>query len=892
MWKAILHFLRLKNSLAILIWGLFLLSGNVCFARHIKGGWMYYQYLGTNSYGDLMYSVTLKIYRDCATPGNGQNAPNLNLTVFDNTDNNLVGNFPAPKTDEYSLQKSSFSECISPKPTICYVVLVYNTTINLPASAQGYTIASQRCCRIDGIVNVPAPSNQYGDTYAITIPGNALNPDYPKNSSPLFTEKDTAITCFKSNIVLDYSAIDPDGDKLVYSLTAALAGGNSGLPSPSISSAPPFGSLPYAAGFTPTNPFGTSLAIDANTGIITGTTPSITGEYVLAVRIQEYRNGNFIAETRKELHVVVAGCTLAAANLPPSIIACDSFTVNFQNGSSSPNIHKYFWDFGVPGISYDTSTAPTPTFVYPDTGTFYAKLVVNKYESCSDSNTTKVIVYPGFKPSFGIKGACILKPFLFIDSTTSKYGFVNNWQWDFGEMNVFGGTSTMRNASYLYPSLGAKTISLVVGDNKGCLATVQKPLTVFDKPPLNLAFHDTLICSIDTLQLFAKSIGTFLWVPNVRIINQFTASPSVYPLDTTTYYVTVTDGGCINTDSVKINVLYNINVDAGRDTTICKTDGVQLRPISYALEYQWTPVATLNKPNIKYPIATPLNLSNTYYVTAHLGKCQARDSVTIKAIPYPQSNAGNDTNLCYHTKGQLHGNIVGAYFNWSPINTLSNSHTLNPIAEPSQTTIYVLTVLDTIGCPKPFRDTVVVTVIAKVMVFAGHDTSIIIGQILNFELPEVTNAVRYNWNPSTALSNPNSENPVAIFRQGILPKGQENILYTLTATTIDGCLGSDKFSVRVFNTRPSIFVPSGFTPNSDGNNDIIRPILTGMKQLDYFKIYNRFGQLVFHTTAQNTGWNGTINGQLQPTAGYVYAAQGIDYLGNVFKQTGTFLLIR
>ncbi len=737
-----------------------------------------------------------------------------------------------------------------------------------------------------------APSQSEGITYTITIPGTALNTAHPVNSSPIFSERDTALTCFNANVVLDYSATDPDGDSLAYSFAPALGGSSMGSPSPNVATPPPYSSVPYAAGYSFQNPFGTNMVIDSKTGIITGQTPSVTGEYVLAVRVREYRNGQLLAETRKELHVFVAGCSLAAALLPPKLISCDDFSVAFENQSTSPAIRSYFWDFGVPGITTDTSNQPTPTYQYPDTGTFRAKLIVNQSEECADSAFTNVIVYPGFKPAFSVFGSCIINPFSFTDNTMSVYGIVSKWSWDFGEPSLNTDTSTLKNPVYTYPELGTKLVLLTVEDNKGCVDTVTRLLNVLSRPPLNLAFRDTLICSIDTLELIAGSSGTYVWTPNIRIINRFSARPLVYPVDTMTYYVTVTDGGCTNTDSVKINVLDFITVDAGRDTTICRTDAAQLRPVSHGLQYQWSPTATLNNANIKFPLATPVNAFTTYHVTANLGKCQATDSVTVKTIPYPKANAGPDTTICFNTIAMLNGSIGGSSFSWSPVNLLSNAGTLRPSAKLTATRPFVLTVLDTIGCPKPSRDSVLVTVLPRLNVLAGNDTAIVLNQALTFNLDDLPAATTYRWSPPTGLNDPNIHNPILIITKEMLLPGQESILYTLTASTPIGCSETDDILVKIFKTGPSIFVPSGFTPNNDGSNDIIRPILAGMKSLDRFNIYNRFGQLVFSTTTIGKGWDGKIKGELQPTAAFVYNAQATDYTGKVVKQSGSFVLIR
>jgi gliding motility-associated-like protein len=98
--------------------------------------------------------------------------------------------------------------------------------------------------------------------------------------------------------------------------------------------------------------------------------------------------------------------------------------------------------------------------------------------------------------------------------------------------------------------------------------------------------------------------------------------------------------------------------------------------------------------------------------------------------------------------------------------------------------------------------------------------------------------------------------------------------------------------VKVYNTLPQVFVPSAFTPNGDGTNDYLRPIGAGIKEIRYFFVYNRWGQLVFTGTANGTGWDGRINGALQSTGVYVWQVKAVDYLGYDFFLTGTAALLR
>ena len=91
---------------------------------------------------------------------------------------------------------------------------------------------------------------------------------------------------------------------------------------------------------------------------------------------------------------------------------------------------------------------------------------------------------------------------------------------------------------------------------------------------------------------------------------------------------------------------------------------------------------------------------------------------------------------------------------------------------------------------------------------------------------------------------------------------------------------------------PDIYMPTGFTPNGDGRNDRFKPFPVGIKQLNYFKIFNRWGQLLYSTTTLHTGWDGRFGGNFQPNAVYVWMVQGITKENKVITKKGTVSLIR
>jgi gliding motility-associated-like protein len=386
------------------------------------------------------------------------------------------------------------------------------------------------------------------------------------------------------------------------------------------------------------------------------------------------------------------------------------------------------------------------------------------------------------------------------------------------------------------------------------------------------------------VQLNASGTGTWFWTPNQNISSQTTPNPTVNPPNSTWYYVTLDDRGCQNRDSVQVRVVANVTLQARADTTICLGDQVQLSASSDGLSFQWSPAATLNDPNIKDPIATPVQPLTTYQVVATIGSCTAMDNVNVYTVPYPLALAGPDDSVCYNTATQLNASHDGISFSWSPITYLSNPNILNPIVTPPRTTSYVLTVYDTVGCPKPGRDTITVYVSPKFSPFAGKDTTVIVNQPLQFN---ASGGVSYFWIPSTGLSDPTIFNPVGIYGAEI-----DTIRYKVIISNAIGCPDSAYVTVRVFKTVPTVFVPTAFTPNGNGLNDVVRPIAVGIQKINYFNIYNRWGQLVFSTTVNGQGWDGRIKGKDQSSAVFVWTVSAIDYLGKKYFAKGTVTLIR
>jgi gliding motility-associated-like protein len=850
------------------------------FAMHVKGGYIQYIYNGAGATsGTSSYTITVTVFFSCTAAGP---RASVYLGIFNASTDALVASQDISTTTSATVTKTTYSPCMSDPPTICYEIYTYVYTVDLADISAGYVLAIQDAYRTDGIINI-SNSGSDGITINATIPGTISGIDYHANSSPSFIFKDTAIICYDGSFTYPFSATDPDGDSLSYAfgdgLNVSSASANT---SGSVPASPPYTSLTYLTGYSGALPLGSGVTINAVTGLISGTAPATTGEYVVAVYVSEWRRGVKINTTKKELQVYVYSCSLAAATLNTSYVNCGNYTFTFENETTASNITSYYWTFG----NGATSTSADPTYTYPDTGTYKLTLTVSNSSGCTDTTSSLVKVYPGFTPNFTYTGNCYLSPFQFTDATVAKYGSVNSWNWAFGDAS----TSTAQDPSHTYSAAGTETVQLIVGSNKGCLDTVSKSVTVFGTPDFSLPTTDTLICSIDSLPLLVNGVGTGLtysWSPNYNILDANTDSAVVWPKDTTVYTVTVTQNGCSATASETVNVLDYITVTLPADTTICKTDSIKLDPVSYALRYAWTPGSSLSDSTTKYPEAAP-DTNTTYYLTANLGKCQAKSSEYVKVVAYPQVTVTGDTTICYGSSAQLKGTIVAAYYTWTPDSSLLDANTLQPVADPLQTTWYVLTVSDTLGCPKKVSDSALVAVIPQVVVFAGNDTSVVVGEPLQLNGVSTDSAlVTWSWTPDTWLNNAAIYDPVATITSAI-----DSITYTATATTSQGCYGNAKLTVTVYTTLPDIFMPNAFTPNGDGRNDIFRPILVGISNLDFFRIFNRWGQMVYATTQNGQGWDGTLGGRPQETGTFVYMVQGKDYTGKIHFKKGTFILIR
>lgn len=223
----------------------------------------------------------------------------------------------------------------------------------------------------------------------------------------------------------------------------------------------------------------------------------------------------------------------------------------------------------------------------------------------------------------------------------------------------------------------------------------------------------------------------------------------------------------------------------------------------------------------------------------------------------------------------IFGTIINQAWNFgdgSSSSTSSATHQFNPEGNYNVS----LTANTQYGCSTTLSKPVA---IIKPFAFAGRDT------IALYEQPHQlmgSGTGIYSWSPSNTLNNAQIFNPIALLRN--------DETYELTIVTPEGCIATDKVNIKViidFN----VYVPSAFTPNGDGKNDVLKAFPLGIKTFSGFTVYNRYGQRVFSSTDPGKGWDGTINGIRQETGVFVWIVEATDIFGRAIKKKGSTLLI-
>jgi len=351
------------------------------------------------------------------------------------------------------------------------------------------------------------------------------------------------------------------------------------------------------------------------------------------------------------------------------------------------------------------------------------------------------------------------------------------------------------------------------------------------------------------------------------------------------------ENGCTSSQLVPVPLQNDLVANVGPMPPICEGSSEPLQVVSNGTQFNWSPAAGLDDPTNVNAIASP-STTTTYTLRVIRGVCTDNNaaSVTVTVKPAPVANAGPDVATCTGKSVLLHGSGAGpgGKYSWSPTTYLVAPSGPSPaVNRPAESISYTLTVTSAAGCVSLMPDTIHIEVIPPFQVNAGPDTSVYIGEAaqLHATVPDSVGPVTWQWTPSTGLDNPGVADPTVVLN------APEAVQYLVEATTAGGCTGTDTVNVKVFGVS-DLFVPSAFTPNNDGHNDVLRVIGPGVGKLKVFAVFDRWGRQVFLTTNAAIGWDGTLNGRAMDAGTYVWMAEAVDVHGKVIQRKGTVVLIR
>lgn len=400
---------------------------------------------------------------------------------------------------------------------------------------------------------------------------------------------------------------------------------------------------------------------------------------------------------------------------------------------------------------------------------------------------------------------------------------------------VWSTGATASQITVTFPGTYTATLS------NGCGSTTDNIVLNQNAAPVVNLGNDTALCTGQSLILDAGNAGsTYQWQDN-----SVSATFSVTVAGN--YSVIVTNpSGCTASDA--INITYTSNppaVNLGNDTTYC---GPFARLLSTGNAFTvWSTGVTAAQITI--------NTAGIFWAEQSNGCGTTRDSIVFIQLPAPTVSLGSDTSIC---NGQT---VVFTAVSSSPNLVWSDGSIGNTLSVSAVGLYWVET--SEAGCKS--RDSVVVSAGLAPAFNLGIDTTVCGDE---FTLSVHADNAQYQWQDLTSDS-----------------------VYTVTVSgnysvTVSNACGSatDEVTVNIERNRCDILVPTGFSPNNDGANDLFRAICSCPVSRYTMHVYNRWGEEVFETDDIREGWNGMFRGRPQPLSVYVYYIDYFNYCEQKMKK--------
>jgi gliding motility-associated-like protein len=447
--------------------------------------------------------------------------------------------------------------------------------------------------------------------------------------------------------------------------------------------------------------------------------------------------------------------------------------------------------------------------------------------------------------------------------------------------NSPSGTSTLSCTTCQFPTANPMANIVYTLSSVGfCVTTDSIHVSVASSANI-IATNDTTICNGQSLGLSVSGASTYSWTsPSGTSSLSCTActSPIATPISSIIYYVQSTGISCSSSDTVNVTVSPTTKLNAGSDTTICAGELISLHATG-ASTFNWLSSSSpsyLSCTACPSPTANPM-ASISYYATT-TDFCVNADTVRIDVLPVRKIFIGNDTSVCMNDTIILSA-TNGLHYSWSTIPASVFSCYGCGSIQPVITANITFVVDDTSKCV--VGDTVTISVLPNPIVNAGVDAEIISG---GSTILLGTGATTYIWSPNTAISDIHVASPEV--------NPTATTTYIVEGIDANGCINFDSVLVVVKPSTCAVAIPSGFSPNNDGKNDVFK-VLSGCSISNFnMLIVNRWGEIVFESADQSVGWDGMYKEREQPINTYVFYVTGLFDNAEKLNLTGTITLIR
>jgi gliding motility-associated-like protein len=698
---------------------------------------------------------------------------------------------------------------------------------------------------------------------------------------------------------------------LEYFFYTPFDGGTANNPMPSPPAGPPYSPIVWSAGFNANTPIASSVpfTINSSTGFLTGTANAL-GTYSVGVAVNEYRNGALINTVYRDFQYRVIFCASSEADFPSlensSYQSCSGIVVNFENTSTASSNTTYHWDFGVPGVDVDTSNVLEPTFTFPDPGTYIITLTANPGWPCEDVVQHEYTVYPPVVPTLTVGSyECINLHDTYDFSVTGSYSTLADISWNFGT-GAIPSTSTNDNpANVQLPASAASwTITVQVEEN-GCIGTDTETITnapdaVASIQPQDV-FCNGLSYDFSSNSLNATShtwdfggLGTEdlsdLLNPTYQYVTGGTYEVSLYVTGTNS----CNDTSTVNFDIAESPVPYfepqaaqclannSFSFEAQGETT--------LNP-----QYTWSFGSSANTASSTAANPTGITFETPGYhnvtLTISESGCVASytDSVGVALNILPDFQV-ESVSGCPGLIAQVVAvteSIVPVNYIWDFGNGAVSSQgvTVQTYDMPGNYSI-TATAFTNEGC----YDSLTITFPNAVTIYPNPDPSFIIyPQIMDISEAETHITSIYQEGTCQYFMSDGGEISGCEFDYSWTSSGAQTITHYVTSP--QGCTASTTGEVIIQGF--TFYAPTSFSPNGDGINDFWLPVMTGVTSID-MNIYNRWGDLIYHSNDLERPWAGQID------FGDHYAANGA-YNYRIFIKdltfqsrefTGSFMVVR